>query len=118
MRADMVEMRVRRHGDQRPLGDQRHLRAQRHHPHPAVDQQVTIPPPHVPDVAAIELLDERLADPGDAVTGPTSRVPILGPDSAHLVSRGSPPPSIAGGGAGTSAQADRNSGVSVRVTGR
>jgi len=40
--ADVVEMRVAGHGDERPLGHQRDMRAQADHPPTGIDQQVTV----------------------------------------------------------------------------
>ncbi len=68
--ADMVEMRVAGDGNQFALGDQRHPLAQRHDAHAAIDQHVSVAAPHMPDIAAVELLDKGFGDVGDIVQAP------------------------------------------------
>ncbi|MPL83908.1 hypothetical protein SDC9_29867 [bioreactor metagenome] len=84
--ADVVEMGVACDGIERPLGHQRHPFTQRHHAHAAVDQHVAVAPAHVPDVAAIELLDEGLVDLGDVVAGAADAVPVGGGNASHAAS--------------------------------
>ena len=60
---------------QRTLGHDRHLFTQADHAHAAVDQHVLVPSAHMPDIAAIELLDERLADIGDVIADPAGLIP-------------------------------------------
>ena len=81
MAGDVVEMRVAGHGDQRPLGHERDVLAQADHAPAGIDQQVAVAAAQMPEVAAVEFLDVRLVDPGDAVgdggARETSRRPAM-----------------------------------------
>ena len=85
---DVVEVGVAGDGDQRLLGDERDVLAQADHAPAAVDQQVAVAAAHMPEVAAVEFLDERLVDPGHAVAEVAHAVPGRRPvDAAHRAQR-------------------------------
>jgi hypothetical protein len=83
MAADMVEMRVAGDRETALFGHQRHMAAQADHPHPGIDQHVAVAAPHVPDVAAVEFLDERFADIGHVVADPACLIPGSRRDPPH-----------------------------------
>ena len=51
--------------------------------HSTVDEQVAIPTPYVPYIAAEKFLDEWLTDISDVVSNSVNLVPILWVDSIH-----------------------------------
>src|SRR5262249_23110904 len=66
---------------------QRYLFAQADHAHAGIDQQVAIAAAHMPDVAAVVVLDMRLVDPGDAVADGAALVPGFGCRDLHALAR-------------------------------
>ena len=83
MRADVVEVRVRGDGEHAAFSDVRDPLAEAHEPGARVDEQVSLPPAHEPDVATVEGKDVRFEDVRDAVVELSHLVPVLGRLDAH-----------------------------------
>lgn len=77
MAADMVEMGVTGDRHQGPLTDQPRMIAQADNAHAAVDQQISVATPDMPDIAAKERLDVGFPDQGNPVVKPSRLVPLI-----------------------------------------
>ncbi len=76
--ADVVEVGVAGNGNGSFSRNQGYLFSELHHAHPAVDEHVGRAANNMPDIAAIEFLDIRLSNQGDAVIEVVHGVPVFG----------------------------------------
>ena len=74
---DVVVVHVRGDRDQRTLDEVGDLRTQRRDAEPGIDEEVALPPGHVPDVAAQQRMDVRLGEPRDPVVQTLSDEPSI-----------------------------------------
>ena len=79
-RADVVDMDMGRHNDQR-LAARVDLGRERHEPHAGVDQQIGVAAGKVPDIGAEVGMDTGLGQAGEACRHRRSFIPARGPQS-------------------------------------
>ena len=87
--SDVVDVSVRRHGEQIGFEEVGRGFIQAGQTEAGVDQKVTVPPPHMPNVAPQKWVDKRLGQKCDCVVNAFAMEPVLGDrqvDAVHPTS--------------------------------